>query len=81
MWIETLNFCVEINLRSEMSTEKQAVTVRDLAEEAKKRIVFLIMCVFGLAFLMSCKALGYFILLNFCKHQSVHLVPLFIYFF
>ncbi|XP_057465068.1 uncharacterized protein LOC130754828 isoform X2 [Actinidia eriantha] len=36
-----------------MSTEKQAVTVRDLAEEAKKRIVFLIMCVFGLAFLMS----------------------------
>uniref|UniRef100_A0A5B6ZWC0 Sorting nexin-13 n=1 Tax=Davidia involucrata TaxID=16924 RepID=A0A5B6ZWC0_DAVIN len=36
-----------------MSTQKQAVTVRDLAEEAKKRIVFLIICVVGLSYLMS----------------------------
>uniref|UniRef100_A0A5B6ZYX7 Sorting nexin-13 n=1 Tax=Davidia involucrata TaxID=16924 RepID=A0A5B6ZYX7_DAVIN len=36
-----------------MSTQKQAVTVRDLAEEAKKRIVLLIICVVGLSYLMS----------------------------
>ncbi|XP_057505045.1 uncharacterized protein LOC130788430 isoform X1 [Actinidia eriantha] len=36
-----------------MSTEKKAVSVRDLAEEAKKRIVFLIICVVGLSYLMS----------------------------
>ncbi|KAL7222183.1 hypothetical protein ACSBR1_023985 [Camellia fascicularis] len=36
-----------------MSSEKPAVTVRDLAEEAKKRIVFLIICVVGLSYLMS----------------------------
>lgn len=30
-------------------------TVRDLAEEAKKRIVFLLICVVGLSYLMSCK--------------------------
>ena len=31
------------------------VTVRDLIEEAKKRIVFLVMCLVGLSYLMSCK--------------------------
>ncbi|KAA8541797.1 hypothetical protein F0562_022949 [Nyssa sinensis] len=36
-----------------MSTQKQAVTVRDLVEEAKKRIVILIICVVGLSYLMS----------------------------
>ncbi|KAM7471746.1 hypothetical protein LguiA_009929 [Lonicera macranthoides] len=36
-----------------MSTEKQSVRVRDLVEEAKKRIVFLITCVVGLSYLMS----------------------------
>ncbi|XAR50641.1 hypothetical protein NMG60_11005013 [Bertholletia excelsa] len=36
-----------------MSAEKKAVTVRDLAEEAKKRIVFLSICVVGLSYLMS----------------------------
>nr|GLL23496.1 uncharacterized protein LOC109188019 isoform X1 [Ipomoea trifida] len=36
-----------------MSSERHAVTVRDLAEEAKKRIVFLIVCVVGLSYIMS----------------------------
>ncbi|XP_028064289.1 uncharacterized protein LOC114267448 [Camellia sinensis] len=36
-----------------MSSEKPAVTVRDLVEEANKRIVFLIICVVGLSYLMS----------------------------
>ncbi|XAR67716.1 hypothetical protein NMG60_11002592 [Bertholletia excelsa] len=36
-----------------MSTEKRTVAVQDLAEEAKKRIVFLIICVVGLSYLMS----------------------------
>lgn len=36
-----------------MRTEKQAVAVRDLVEEAKKRIVLLIICVVGLSYLMS----------------------------
>ncbi|KAL6972795.1 hypothetical protein U1Q18_026967 [Sarracenia purpurea var. burkii] len=36
-----------------MSTERWAVTVRDLTEEVKKRIVVLIICVFGLSYLMS----------------------------
>lgn len=29
--------------------------VKDLVEEAKKRIVLLLVCVFGLSYLMSCK--------------------------
>lgn len=38
-----------------MSTQqRQHVNVRDLAEEAKKRIVVLIICVVGLSYLMSC---------------------------
>ncbi|CAE5957546.1 unnamed protein product [Arabidopsis arenosa] len=36
-----------------MSTQKQGVTVRDLVEEAKKRIVILVICVVGLSYLMS----------------------------
>lgn len=39
-----------------MSTQRQ-VTVRDLVEEAKKRIVFLVICVVGLSYLMSCKSI------------------------
>lgn len=38
-----------------MSTEKAPVTVTDLVEEAKKRIVLLTVCVVGLSYLMSCK--------------------------
>uniref|UniRef100_M1ACA2 Phox (PX) domain-containing protein n=1 Tax=Solanum tuberosum TaxID=4113 RepID=M1ACA2_SOLTU len=38
-----------------MSTERQSVTVRDLVEEAKKRVVFLIICAIGLSYLMSHK--------------------------
>ncbi|KAM1412636.1 hypothetical protein ACFXTO_025341 [Malus domestica] len=36
-----------------MSTQRQQVAVRDLVEEAKKRIVFLAICVVGLSYLMS----------------------------
>ncbi|KAL8217405.1 hypothetical protein R6Q57_020778 [Mikania cordata] len=36
-----------------MSTGRQQVTARDLIDEAKKRIVFLSMCVVGLSYLMS----------------------------
>lgn len=36
-----------------MSTQRQAVTVRDLIEEAKKRIVILLLCVIGLSYMMS----------------------------
>ncbi|KAH0913149.1 hypothetical protein HID58_036470, partial [Brassica napus] len=38
---------------SAMSSQKQAVTVRDLVEEAKKRIVILVICVVGLSYLLS----------------------------
>ncbi|XP_075112372.1 uncharacterized protein LOC107797999 isoform X1 [Nicotiana tabacum] len=34
-----------------MSTQRQAVTVRDLIEEAKKRIVILLLCVNGLSYM------------------------------
>lgn len=43
-----------------MSTEKAAVTVTDLVEEAKKRILLLIVCVVGLSYLMSCKYIHLF---------------------
>ncbi|CAH8353823.1 unnamed protein product [Eruca vesicaria subsp. sativa] len=36
-----------------MSTQKQAVSVRDLIDEAKKRIVILVVCVVGLSYLLS----------------------------
>ncbi|KAK4771925.1 hypothetical protein SAY86_013700 [Trapa natans] len=36
-----------------MSTPGKQMTVKDLAEEAKKRIVFLVICVVGLSYLMS----------------------------
>ncbi|KAG2268377.1 hypothetical protein Bca52824_062932 [Brassica carinata] len=36
-----------------MSSQKQAVSVRDLVEEAKKRIVILVICVVGLSYLLS----------------------------
>lgn len=35
-----------------MSSGRQ--TVKDLVEEAKKRVVLLLICVFGLSYLMSC---------------------------
>lgn len=34
-------------------------TLRDLAEEAKKRVVVLLICVFGLSYLMSRELLFY----------------------
>lgn len=37
-----------------MSTGMQ--TMRDLVDEAKKRVVLLLICVFGLSYLMSCKS-------------------------
>jgi sorting nexin-13 len=43
-----------------MSTHRQQVAVRDLVEEAKKRIVVLAICVVGLSYLMSCKFFDYF---------------------
>ncbi|KAL5575140.1 hypothetical protein UlMin_016839 [Ulmus minor] len=36
-----------------MSSLRQHLPIRDLAEEAKKRIVFLVICVVGLSYLMS----------------------------
>ncbi|KAL5757920.1 hypothetical protein ACOSP7_020531 [Xanthoceras sorbifolium] len=36
-----------------MSSQKKQVTIRDLVEEGKKRIVFLIVCVVGLSYMMS----------------------------
>ncbi|XP_009766764.1 uncharacterized protein LOC107766178 [Nicotiana tabacum] len=45
-----------------MSTERQAaVTVQDLVEEAKKRVVFLIICAIGLSYLMSLTSSSVFI--------------------
>jgi len=38
-----------------MSTQKQVVTIRDLVDEAKKRIVIVVICVVGLSYLMSRK--------------------------
>ncbi|KAL6568152.1 hypothetical protein OROHE_003836 [Orobanche hederae] len=35
------------------SSERQTVSIGDLVDEAKKRIVFLVMCVVGLSYLMS----------------------------
>ncbi|GFP99918.1 hypothetical protein PHJA_002135900 [Phtheirospermum japonicum] len=35
------------------SSERQTVSIRDLVDEAKKRIVFLVVCVVGLSYLMS----------------------------
>lgn len=46
-----------------MSTQKQVVTVRDLVEEAKKRIVILVICIVGLSYLLSRK-FGVLILIN-----------------
>lgn len=46
--------------RCEMNTQRQQVMVRDLVEEAKKRIVVLAICVVGLSYLMSCKFFDYF---------------------
>ena len=53
-----------------MSAAKPAVPVRDLVEEAKKRIVFLAICVVGLSYLMSRKCLSVqncgFVLIDCC---------------
>lgn len=51
---------------TKMSSERQAVSVRDLVDEAKKRIVFLVTCVVGLSYLMSCEYI--------CLHLHVFLV-------
>lgn len=39
------------------SNERKNVSVRDLVEEAKKRILLLVVCIVGLSYLMSCKSL------------------------
>ncbi|KAK4361890.1 hypothetical protein RND71_017131 [Anisodus tanguticus] len=44
-----------------MSTQGQAVTVRDLIEEAKKRIVILLLCVIGLSYIMSLTSSSVFV--------------------
>ncbi|XP_019067085.1 uncharacterized protein [Solanum lycopersicum] len=44
-----------------MSTERQSVTVRDLVEEAKKRVVFLVICAIGLSYLMSLTSSSVFV--------------------
>jgi len=44
-------------MNARMSTQRQVI-VRDLVEEAKKRIVILVICVVGLSYLMSCKFLS-----------------------
>lgn len=41
--------------RKMSGNERKTMNVRDLVEEAKKRIVFLVVCVVGLSYLMSCK--------------------------
>ncbi|KAI3737175.1 hypothetical protein L2E82_27170 [Cichorium intybus] len=46
-----------------MSTGMQTVTARDLVDEAKKRIVFLSMCLVGLSYLMSLTSSS--VLINF----------------
>lgn len=43
------------NLLKMSMPKPNQVAVRDLVEEAKKRIVILIVCVVGLSYLMSCK--------------------------
>ncbi|CAK7356694.1 unnamed protein product [Dovyalis caffra] len=55
-----LNQCFLFLVNAKMSTQRQVI-VRDLVEEAKKRIVILVICVVGLSYLMSCK----FFLLSF----------------
>lgn len=42
-----------LSCAEQMSSGRQAMTVRDLVDEAKKRIVVLVICVVGLSYLMS----------------------------
>ncbi|KAJ9568322.1 hypothetical protein OSB04_004288 [Centaurea solstitialis] len=51
-----------------MSTGRQTVTARDLVDEAKKRIVFLFMCVVGLSYLMSFSRVD--MSLKKCEHTT-----------
>ncbi|XP_059303197.1 uncharacterized protein LOC132055412 [Lycium ferocissimum] len=44
-----------------MSSQGQVVTVKDLIEEAKKRIVILLLCVIGLSYIMSLTSSSVFI--------------------
>lgn len=53
-----------------MSNEKAPVTVTDLVEEAKKRIVLLTVCVVGLSYLMSCKSI-YSVYLFLCVYYLI----------
>lgn len=66
-----------------MSTQqRQHVNVRDLAEEAKKRIVVLIICVVGLSYLMSCMLFFLFsFLISIILVIYVFVFYLFIYWF
>lgn len=58
-----------------MSSEKKTAMVRDLVEEAKKRILFLIVCVVGLSYLMSCQY--FFFLILFFYLYSFYFLSLF----
>ena len=59
-WFE-LSFCFSelrgdsVNFEMNMPPKPNQVAVRDLVEEAKKRIVILVICVVGLSYLMSCE--------------------------
>ena len=66
-----------------MSTQqRQHVNIRDLAEEAKKRVVVLIICVVGLSYLMSCMFYFFFFFFyNFDFTCDLRFCYLFIYLF
>jgi hypothetical protein len=55
--LNLLPFLFNCLMNARMSTQRQVI-VRDLVEEAKKRIVMLVICVVGLSYLMSCKFLS-----------------------
>lgn len=53
------------------------MSVKDLAEEAKKRVVFLVICVVGLSYIMSCKssiAIPLILLINVDSLRLLHLL-------
>lgn len=54
--------CKLVCFWSGMSSQNQ-VTPRDLLEEAKKRVLFLVICIVGLSYMMSCKKWIFFCLI------------------
>lgn len=62
-----------------MNSERPSrVMARDLVDEAKKRIVFLIVSVVGLSYLMSCECSFIFLFLFFLICLKIMFVPLLI---